>query len=198
MTKKQPPLGTKELHRLIEAEIGFSNAEKTLMKKAFKAEGVEDKITERQFKTFIQLQRRNKLDEDAFVSRGYRYGTPGESWQAVRRLALSLDKSEIPAPDLMDWFAAAVDRCPEDDPMQLVRELGLMVRDKRPTVNAEVVAKRVNELIKGGSSIMGACEQAADELGCAAKTAHHWHRMWNKQKDLSTALRSKKNKVKAE
>jgi len=192
MSKMQPPLGKPELHRLIDAEVGFQKHEKSLIKKAFKAEGVEDVITEQQYKVFIQLQRRNKLDEDAFVRRGYKYGTPGEAWDAVRRLAVSLDQSKLPSPDVMEWFSAAVERCQEDDPVQLVRELGLMVRGKRPTVNAEVVSKRVNELIKSGSSIMGACEQVAEEFGCAAKTAHHWYRTYNKQKALAKALREKK------
>lgn len=131
------------------------------------------------------------LEGEQFAASGFRFGTVDESWLALHVIAEAFRKGEAPDPMVMEWFAAAVDRCPENDPVQLVRELGLYVHGRRRKVDPDLVARRVQQLITGGASIMAACEQAAEELGCASKTAYRWHRdfVMTKQKALAKALR---------
>ena len=108
--------------------------------------------------------------------------TVSESWLALRSLSETLKKNKMPSKIQINWFSSAIDRCKEDDPTQLIRELGLLVQGRRLTVNPHKVAERVSELIAAGLSIMAASEQAAEEIGCSAHAAYRWHRKVNKVK----------------
>lgn len=111
-----------------------------------------------------------------FTKGGFKYGTINESWDALRGIAQALKHNKYPIAEHRGWLVSAVERCKEDDEMQLLRELGLIVRGRRRTVNPDAVSGRVAELVKSGSSIMAACKQASDELGCTTKTAHRWYK----------------------
>lgn len=105
-----------------------------------------------------------------------KFGTIEESWAALRGIAAALKNGQTPTDGQSRWFVSAIQRCKANDESQLLRELGLVTRGRRRTVNPDVVSGRVAELIKGGSSIMAACEQASEELGCTTKTAHRWYK----------------------
>lgn len=100
------------------------------------------------------------------------FGTVSGAWDALR----SIKAGETPSREVLDWLSAAIDRCDQNDPKQLLRELGLSVHGRRRTVNPDVIAKAVSDLVKGGASIMVACEMASKRIGCSAHAAYRWHR----------------------
>lgn len=122
------------------------------------------------------INNQHQVELKKFAKGGFKYGTINESWEALREIAQALKLNKYPLAEHRGWLVSAVERCKEDDEMQLLRELGLVVRGRRRTVNPDAVSGRVAELVKSGSSIMAACKQASDELGCTTKTAHRWYK----------------------
>lgn len=134
-------------------------------------------------KTTAKLSTEDQEKWDRVLELYSRLGlTVSESWQALRSLTETLKKNKMPSKIQIMWFSSAVDRCKEDDPTQLIRELGLLVQGRHRTVNPAQVAERVSELIASGLSIMAASEQAAEEIGCSSHAAYRWHRKVNKVK----------------
>lgn len=136
-------------------------------------------------KPLMELNDKDQKEREHFRKRGYRYGTLNESWEALRSISEATRHGKFPPVDAMHWLAAAVQRTVEDDPKQLIRELGLYVMGRRRLVDPDEIAARVEELKNSGSSIMDASEIAAREFGCATKTAYRWHR------DLIMGVKSK-------
>lgn len=138
-------------------------------------------LTPEQVQRLEDLRAINKADKDEqkkFAARGYRFGTVAEGWDALRSIPAALKAGKYPDMTTLNWLAAAVERCNENDARQLIRELGLFIHGRHRIVDPEEIAVRIEELKKGGSSVMAACEIAAEEFGCATKTAYRWHRTY--------------------
>lgn len=131
------------------------------------------------------INKKDSVEREFFRKRGYVYGTTAEAWEALRSIAASTKRGQFPSLDVLHWLTAAIERTEEDDPKQLIRELGLYVMGRRRKVDPDEIAARVEVLKNSGSSIMDACVQAGKEFGCATKTAYRWHR------DLIMGVKSK-------
>lgn len=118
----------------------------------------------------------DKVDRAAFKKRGYKYATVEESWDALRSIAEATKLGKYPPVDAMHWLSAAYERTKGNDEIQLVRELGLLVRGRKLTVNPESVAELVQKFIDSGSGVMDACALASQQMGCTMKTAHRWYK----------------------
>jgi hypothetical protein len=147
--------------------------------------GEEKPLTDKQRATLQEISDVAKHKGEwrkAFAKNGHRFGTVTETWEALRGISKSRKLGQYPDIDTLNWLASGIDRCKKNDPAQLLRELGLLIHGRHRSVNPDLVADRVNELIKSGSSIMQAAEQAASEIGCSVHAAYRWHRQVYKVK----------------
>ncbi len=110
-----------------------------------------------------------------FERRGYRWGTTKESLAALYDLSDQVHEGEPINSRTALWFLNAINEFDPKDPKSLLHALGLIDLGRSRVVNPFDVANRVDEIIAGGSPVMRACHQAAEELGCSYKTAHHWY-----------------------
>lgn len=165
-TKHDSP--AEEIASLIEA----------ISKKGTAASGLEALTPEQEARlsVLVAINKQDQVDRAAFKKRGYKYGTVEESWEALRSIAKATKLGKYPPVDALHWLTAACERTKTNDEMQLVRELGLLVRGRRLTVNPQSVAELVQKFIDSGNSIMEACEQASQKMGCTMKTAHRWYK----------------------
>lgn len=118
----------------------------------------------------------DSLDAEEFEDRGYQFGTPQESWDAINRMCDAIEIGEPVPPDVGLWFLNAVNQMRNEDPRELLRQLGLIVHGRSRVVNKFDICERMVELVdKEGQKKSDAARSCAAEFGCSTSTALHWY-----------------------
>lgn len=117
-----------------------------------------------------------RITTTELARRGYQYGTPRESWEALQSLSESLSNGQPVREDVALWFSTAVKKNKCCDIKALVRDLGLVERGATRRFNRFDIAGRMIELIESGLVMAEAARQCAREFGCHAETALMWYR----------------------
>lgn len=113
---------------------------------------------------------------DEFERRGYEFGTPEQSWAALHAIAQAIVSEQTVPSHAGLWLVNALNKTTEQDPQDLLRNLGLIARGRSKVVNKYDVSDRMAALIDGGMVKEHAAKQVAQEFDCSRATALHWYR----------------------
>lgn len=106
--------------------------------------------------------------------RDFKAATPKEAWQLMGQIVTAASNgSSIPVEAAL-WLSSAMKRSVRNDAQSMIRELGLIERGQPRKYDRYAISDRVDDLIKGGMSIMASAKLAGEEFGCSYKTAHHY------------------------
>lgn len=113
---------------------------------------------------------------EEFARRGFKYGTPQQSWKALEAMAAGLATDEGIPPEVALWFVNAMNSVERGDIKGLVRQLGFHEMGRSRVVNPHDIGNRMTELVeKRGMSKAEASRQCATEFKCSPSTALAWY-----------------------
>lgn len=119
--------------------------------------------THASLEAFHRLQRRR-----------FKAATSTEAWMMMNQIISAASGGVCIPVEAALWLTSAVERSKAKDIESLIRELGLVEKGQPKKYDRYAISDRVDSLIKGGMTIMGAARLAAKEFGCSYKTAHHY------------------------
>lgn len=112
-----------------------------------------------------------------FERRGFRFGTPEESWQALHQIAEAIEIGAPIPPIPAVWLLTALNSMTADDPKELVRALGFIENGRSRVVNKFDLVERMIELVEGQDmKKIEAARVCAGEFNCHYETALYWYR----------------------
>jgi hypothetical protein len=113
-----------------------------------------------------------------FEKRGFTFGTPDQSWSALRAMAWDLSNGLQVRPDVALWFVTAMNKLNDNqDINELTKALGLYEHGRKRQFNKFDLSDDMAKFVeKEGMTKAEASRRVAALYGCNPETAIMWYR----------------------
>ena len=113
---------------------------------------------------------------DEFIRQGYQFGTKEERIEALFWIGQLIEST--PTADGFSglWFLNALNQWDGNEPMDLLRAMGLIEPGRGRVVDRFALARRMIDLVGSGMTMAEASRICAPEFKCSPETALHWYR----------------------